>query len=166
MNPDKEYTLTVWNRLVAEHGADPVQLADSRAQFATEYQRDVMAGRVTRLERSLIAEGEALFDKHVRPERDRRAKGKHGFAENIANSLLGNEDPHLDLAVPLGNGSDKTLRYWTREDWYDSIKVREKSAQDTVDAAAEHKMYAMRVIESLAHSNAAYTGQLFERKAA
>ena len=166
MNADKEYTLIVWNRIVADHGTDAVQLADSRAEFAAEYQRDVMAGKVTRPEMSLIAEGEALFDKHVIRERDRRRKGRHGFAENIANSLFGTDDPLLDIAVPVGDGTDKVLRFWTIDDWRESIRVRERAATDAAESAAEHAKHANSVIVALANEGGGYTGDLFSAKVA
>ena len=166
MKADKEYTLVVWNRIVAEHGAEAVVLAESRSAFAAEYQRDVMSGAVARPEVSLLAEGEALFDKHVLRERDRRRKGKHGFAENIATSLLGNLEPTLDLAVPVGDGTDKLLRYWTVDDWQESINVRNRAAADVVDSAREHEGYASVVIAALKIANGGFTGDLFEKRAA
>lgn len=161
MNADKEYSLVVFDRIVADHGAEAVKLKESRSEFAAEYQRDVMAGRVARVEQSLLTEGEALFDRYVRPERDRRSKGKHGFAENIAASLLGNEEPMLDLAVPVGDGTDKILRFWSHSDWDNSIRVRDRQAQDAVEAADEHRAYARTVIAALVDAGAAYTGELF-----
>lgn len=165
MNADKEYTIATYDRLTAEHGADSVQLADSRKAFQKQYKRDVLSGKVSRDEMTLDDEAGMKFDRWVRPERDRRAKGRHGFAENIATSLLGNVDPHLDLAVPIGDGTDKVLRYWTRRDWLYSIQVRERAVQDAADSSDEHKGYALQVIESLDLTEALYTGDLFDASA-
>lgn len=161
MNANKEYSISTFDRLTAEHGSESVPLANSRVAFRHQYKRDVMSGNIERVELTLDSEADTLWDRYVRPERERRAKGKHGFAENIARSLLGSEDPHLDLAVRIGDGTDKVLRYWTTEDWMYSIRVREKDAQDAVDASQEHKNYAMRVVESMRENSAQFTGDLF-----
>lgn len=160
---NKDYMVTAFDEVVTKNG-HRIELQKSRRQVAERYAKDVMRGRVGRPEQTLVSEGLALFDRFVKPERDRRRKGRHGFAEQIAKSLLGNSEPVLDLAVPLGDGTDKILRYWSIADWKESVAVRNRAADDAAESAAEHEKYAEIVIEALAEGSTEFTGDLFTSK--
>lgn len=74
----------------------------------------------------------------------------------------------LDYAFPLGtvDGQDKTLRFWTREDFMNASRTRFQQAAAATHAAAEFDRTIQRILNLMDGSGAAVLDGLFQARAA
>lgn len=87
---------------------------------------------------------QAWVEKTVRAERDTRArKRKETFLwvrDCLADETIrGTEDPILDQAMRTGlsSGLDKTLRFWSTQDWLDVLGASAQNVAAAVEADKE-----------------------------
>ena len=68
----------------------------------------------------------------------------------------------MGRAYPLGDGSDKTLRHWTTQDWQNATTERYRNAAAvTVMAAEFDQEVAAEMIQRMLRKGAVRTGDLF-----
>ena len=162
---DNLWFVNAYDEHVREAGA-AVSVADARAAIARRYKRDVLARRIKRAKPSIEDEGRHLFDRWVMPKRSARTtnlrkNGQHLIDALRGNTILGRDDPYLDMAYPLGNGQDKTLRYWTAEDWECSRIERHRVADAEKRSARDFDDEVASVfIAELRRTGVRFTGDL------
>lgn len=165
---DKQWFLETYDRYVEDNGLDGVTLEKARVAVVNACVEAVESGVEERWENSLALDAAREFNRHVKPERDRRRSAirkdcEHILAALADDTILGIDDPILRTAYPVGTGVDKTLFYWTREDFREATHERYRNAADVTAAAKEFDLeYAQRFITAMAHRQAAYLGELFE----
>lgn len=142
MIPDKQWFIEAYDRAAREEGAaaSPEKLRDIVARW---YAEGVDLGKLERPKRTVDDEGRAYAKLYVGPERERRRTailrdGAWLLSALRDETILGRDDPHLDMAYPVGDGTDKTLRSWTVDDWNRSRTERYAKAQQATDAARRY----------------------------
>lgn len=168
---DREWLNEKYDEIVRNAASEGLTVAEIRELWEEAYEQAVEAGEVQREEpATLREEARRLFDANVMKERERR---RGAFMKDAAwliaalngETVLGRDDPILERAFLLGDGRDKTLRFWTVEDWNTAIQMRYRHAADASAAAREFDVeFASCFIQDLRRRNADYTGQLFERE--
>lgn len=151
---------------VVQSEPDGVELAKIKHEVGLRYEDAVESGEIERDAPALSAEGEDKFDKYIPPARRSR---KAVFRRDLGNLLdalngetvLGEDDPRLDQAFPIGDGRDKTLRYWSVDDFQNALSVRYAKAADSMDAADGFAKIAREVIRQMSAHNARMFGRLF-----
>lgn len=165
MYVDPQWIKDTYDRIVRESGEEPLTLKEIKERVAQAYADAVESGELERHDISLVDEGCALFDTIVKPERkDRKARLLQEL-DYIADAsadgtILGTQDPVFDQAYPLGNGSDKTLGLWTRDDFQFAIVTRYRKAGEATAAATAFDMKVNRVQELMIIRNATYVREL------
>lgn len=162
----KDWFIQTHDQYVNNEGAEPSTPEKSRDNAAHAYMAGVESGGLLPEVPDLISEGRALFDRYVMRERDRRRESIRRSAEDVLDAFerstaMSEMDPLLSLAYPLGDGTDKALRYWTREDWEAASIERFRNAASATAAADEFDRLAQRVIYALTNQGAATVGALF-----
>ena len=168
---DKEwqaYALSHWDEHVAANPGQGASLEESREAFIRAYVTAVTAGD-TRWQVDVETEGRNLFARSVdKTRKTRRANlardGEHLLAALNDETILGNADPLLDQALPIGapDGRDKTLRFWTWEDWDTAKTERYRNAAETTAAAKDFDLkVASRFIAALRRPDVRRTEDLF-----
>lgn len=138
----------------------------SRDGVAHAYNDAVEAGELKRQRSNLIDEGRELFNRYVLPAREARRNGIRTAAQPILDALnddtiLGLNDPVLSQAYPIGDGTDKTLRNWTVDDWTVSTNERYRNAARVTAAAKEYdEEVATPIIKALRRFERLTTGEL------
>lgn len=142
MTPDKQWFINAYDRAAREEGAasTPEKLRDAVARL---YAEGVDLGKLTRVQRTVDDEGRDLAAKYVNVERGRRRTsiledGAHLLAALRDETILGRNDPYLDMAYPIGDRTDKTLRFWTSADWGRSRKERHANSEKVRAAAIRY----------------------------
>ena len=162
---DKQWFIDTFDRLVSEHPDEGMTVEKARDAMSHAYLDAIERGE-QRYQDSLMDEGRALFDRFVGPARDGRRRTFKNctlfLIDALSDStLLGVEDPVLDQAFPLGDGTDKTLRYWTSDDWAASVTERYRNAASATAAAAEFDVRAQTIITALRTTGSRQTGDLY-----
>lgn len=115
---------------------------------------------------SAMDHARAKADQYMRPIRRKR---KASFRKDIeylldalnGETILGSDDPRLQQAVPVGNGRDKRLAFWTAEDWMTAVNVRQQNVQRAAEAATELSELATAAIRAMSSRNAAMFGDMY-----
>lgn len=169
----EEWMLVAYDKVVAEAGDDGITVKDSQARLAEAYQAAVKSGEVERPEDDIFAEGKGIFDRIIRPARQQRKSALVRDMEYISASLknetvLGDADPALHLAYPLGtsDGRDKVLALWTREDWRSAAMTRYRNAAEVTASAQIFDEQATLIADRMLAMGADTTGELFPRASA
>lgn len=171
---DKEWMMwfvTQYDKHVSGNPADGVTLKDSRDAVAKAYAQAVKQGGYDRWQVDPLVEGTALFSRAVNDVRKGRrrnlsSEGKYLLSALRDETILGPADPQLDQAYGMGenDGRDKTLRYWTRDDWEQARTERYRNAADVTHAASEFdREVAAPFIEALTTLGVRTTGELFTK---
>lgn len=156
-----------YDQIVNEAGPDGQDTEKNRDAVAHAYADAVETGEIERYAADLVEEGRDLFNKTVMPRRSSRRNLMRQSMENLlavikGEALLDDTDPILEWAFPLGEGSDKTLRYWTVEDWMTAWTVRFSKAAQASTAADEFYQLAKEIVTAMKRNGAAMTGALVE----
>lgn len=143
-----------------------VELEKSRDAVAHAYADAVEAGDIARWDADTTSEGRGLFDRLVKPVREQRKSTMRSDAQYLVDALngdtiLGRDDPALSQAYPLGDGRDKTLRFWTAEDWRSAVTERYRNAAAVTEAARRLDELADRIVAALVSHGVNTTGDLF-----
>lgn len=163
---DKSWFIEQFDAFVTSSNDDGAPLEKSRDAVAQAYVDGVESGELPRWQSELKDEGRALFDRLVKPVREQRKSSMRKDAEYLVDALndatvLGESDPVLDQAFPLGDGRDKTLRYWTRDDWRAAATERYRNAAAVTEAARRFDEAAELIAQALASRGVNTTGALF-----
>lgn len=152
-------------RLMDEHVAangGAVTIADTREAILPAV-RELLAGTPRDLDAEATRALRLVTD-HTRDRRRLTLKRNldfilDGFTDPEAGAHLG---PFLDYAYPLGtdDGSDKTLRNWTAEDFRAAITARYRNAATVTVAAKDFDDAASQLIARLAFERAHTLGDL------
>lgn len=163
---DKEWFIEQFDRFVSAASNDGSEVEKSRDALAHAYSDAVESGQAERWRDDLTTEGRVLFDRFVKPAREQRKSSMRRSAQELVDALngetiLGVQDPRLDQAYPLGDGRDKTLRYWTAEDWRAATTERYRNAAAVTAAAKEFDEAADQITRALISHGVNTTGELF-----
>lgn len=165
---DHQWFREQYDAVVGEEPDEGATVEKSRDAVAHAYADAVEKDEQTRRKIDLVEEGRMWFDREVGPLRTSRRSSLKRDAEYIRDALtpgatmLGTDDPIFDQAYPLGNGSDKTLRYWTTADWMGSVQERTQKAKDATDAAEEFNEVAKVIVTAMTERGVTQTGRLFD----
>lgn len=163
---DKQWFIDQYDTVVSKEPVAGSTVEKSRDAVAHAYADLVENDETKRRKFELVDEGRFLFDREVGGERERRRGSLKRDAEYICDALkgdtiLGTDDPVFAQAVKLGNGSDKTLRYWTAADWIGAIQERTDQAEDAKKAAREFSTVATHIVSAMTERGVTQTGRLF-----
>ncbi len=165
---DKQWIIDQFDFTVANGGLEGVRLADARQNVVTAIVDEITSGRMSISDIPLDQVGGMLFDSTVKPVRNQRKlelKNAGAWIVDVINrdTILGEFDPILDRAYSLGkkDGTDKTLRFWTVDDWQGAVTERYRNAADVTSSAQDFDLnVASPIIEALRASNVVMTGDL------
>lgn len=159
-----------------EHAYDQI-VGDETAGIEQDKLRDALAhDYLYAVERGEIEPQSAMdlarakADQYMRPIRRRRKASFRKDIEHLLSALndetiLGSDDPRLQQAVPVGNGVDKKLAFWTAEDWMTAVNVRQQNVQRAAEAATELSELATSAIREMTSRNAVMFGDLYALRA-
>lgn len=110
----------------------------------------------------------AKADQYLRPIRKGRTESFRRDIQNLLEALhdetiLGVDDPRLQQAVPVGDGKDKRLSYWTVQDWMTAVKVRQRNVQRAAEAATDFTEIAEAMVGEMARRNVRTTGDMYRQ---
>jgi hypothetical protein len=163
---DREWFIETYDAAVDETGDDGASLEKARDVVAHEYAEAVESGAQPRHAPDLVEEGRILFNEFIGAERKRR---KESMREQVAYLLDAFEsedgayvDPILAQAYPLGDGTDKALRYWNADDWGGARTTRYRKAAEATKAADLFDRETVDpMLDAMRSRNARTTGDLF-----
>lgn len=157
-----------YDRIVGERGTEGITQKEARDIAAQRYETAVRSGDIDREELDLYVEGGQLFDRIIKPLRQRRKTSLQTDMETIVAALngetiLGDEDPILHIPYPLGtqDGRDKVLNLWTREDWRSAAMTRYRNAAEVTAAAQIFDEQAATIVDRMTQKGVDITGLLF-----
>lgn len=164
---DKSMILSIYDeRLAVEvDGASYDKAVD---MVAGDLADGIEAGRIQRPERTLMEECRDLVRATLRNARRARRNSMRKQLDWIVAALTGNPDEEADMSVVLGqaymlgDGRDKTLRYWTVEDFVGATMTRYRKAAEATEAATEFDERAQQVIAIMRERGASTLGLTFE----
>lgn len=165
---DKQWFIEQFDRFVAENTEDGAELDLSRKAVARAYAEAVESGAILRVAPDLETEGCELFDRSVGGARNKRRQSMRQSAQVLLDALhgatlVGALDPVLAQAFPLGDGRDKTLRYWSRDDWASARTERYRNAAEATRAAQVFDVeIASEFIAEITRRGVRTTGALFD----
>ena len=169
----KDWIEHEYDAIAAEYGTDGVTVKEARDLAAQRYEAAVQAGDIAREDIDLYAEGANLFDRIIRPLRQRRKSALQNDMQTIVAALndetiLGSEDPILHVPFPLGtqDGRDKVLALWTREDWRTAAMTRYRNAAEVTAAAQIFDEQADLIVARMIQRGAVILGALFDGRSA
>ena len=162
----RDWLTSKFDAYVTDSGDDGSTVEKSRDAIAHAYSDAVETGDLGRWKSDLVTEGRALFDRFVKPVREQRKSAMRRDAEYLVDALndetaLGRDDPALAQAFPLGDGRDKTLRFWTAEDWRTATTERYRNAAAVTEAARRFDEAADLIVRALTGRGVNTTGDLF-----
>lgn len=162
----REWFIEAFDRFIGSEGQDGAELEKSRDAVAQVYVDGVESGQIERWRDDITDEARALFDRWVKPERSRRRQTMLKSARAIVDALagetiLGPDDPILQLAFPLGDGRDKRLALWTEDDWSESSVERFRNAASVTSAAADYDLAVQEIRAAFRKRDASTTRDLF-----
>jgi hypothetical protein len=153
------WVLIEYDRIVADAGGDAITPRDAKKLMAERYIEALESGLIARPEPNDYRDLDALFERVVRPERDRRREHivddiDYLLAAKDNQTFLGRDDPVFGQAHKLGTGKDKILGLWTAEDWQTASLTRYDVAAAITAAAALFREKARSIIEYMRRDNA------------
>ena len=162
---DREYhdIADLFNRVVKASGSDGIKYIDSRAEVI----------RIVKEEARYLLDDLQLEDaaitaelNTIRTSASRRAQALFdSIAEAVLNeSLWGDMDPVLDTALRTGalEGFDKTLRYWTVQDWLDKLSASASNVARAIEADQALRESVNLIIQVMAARGAATVEDLMK----
>lgn len=163
---EKHWFIERFDSYVAGEGGQGAVLEKSRDSVAHAYASAVEAGEIDRRQPELVEEGRELFDRFIKPVRSQRRQSMLATVEDLLDALadrtiLGADDPILRMSFPLGDGRDKQLNAWTRDDWSGAITERYRNAASVTSAAADFDAATQHIIDAFRQQDVRITGDLF-----
>jgi hypothetical protein len=165
---DRDWFIDTYDAAIDESADDGAELEKARDTVAHEYADAVTAGVQPRHSMSLVDEGRELFDTFIGPERKRRKSSMRDQVAYLLDAFESGDDdgayvdPILAHAYPLGDGRDKSLRYWTADDWTTATTERYRNAAKVTAAAADFdENTAARAIAAMRARGVLRVGDLF-----
>jgi len=164
---NRQWFIDQYDHIVAEAGDDGSEVDKTKDAVMHKYADGVETGDIERYTTNVTAEARALFDQFVKPERDRRRNEMRKSVEYLLDALmdgtiLGVNDPKLDLSYAVGDGRDKTLRLWTQDDWQSATTARYRNAAQVTKAASAFDDDATRIVHAMQARGVRKTGDLFQ----
>lgn len=165
---DEHWFTSTYDQYVAGETSSPTPLEKSIDAVAHLYVDAVESGLIPRRQTSLFEEGKQLTERYIRPARDRRRNAMRKSIERVRDALtgdtvLGADDPMLTQAYPLGDGTDKTLGYWTQDDYRNATTERYRNAAAATAAAKAFDDLAAEIASAMQERAAATTADLLRR---
>jgi hypothetical protein len=176
IDPD-DWAVQAYDEIVAEGGGETgLPLDDTADRFVDRYVKALRSRTIQRPQPDDRQEAKNLFNRIVRPARDRRSRKLVGDMEFILDAvadpengatLLGKEDPLFMQAHRLGtkDGRDKVLGTWTIEDFRNVALVRYDQSAEAVAAAARFNELQRTITDVMRERGAATVWALFESEA-
>lgn len=163
----RDWSVEHFDRIVSVAGEGGSKVSETRELFISDFVQAIQSGDLRLPVRDLEEEGRAAFERYVEPERQRRKTSLRATMEYIVDCLnddtiLGTNDPALDMAFLVGDGRDKILRLWLDSDWELFIMARYRNAADVTAAAAADDRLAQKILDALRGRGLKFTGDLVE----
>lgn len=157
--------LDLYDAEVARH-PEGIKTADAKDAI-----RDSVRALLVDEPRDLDREVDSLV-RRIDRDREARSRAVKRDLEYILDYFIDPEgaalipDSRMDFAIRLGerDGTDKTLRYWTSEDFIAMGQYRAQRAREAVEAADELNEVIARVVTRMRRVGASYFGQVDWRK--
>lgn len=164
---DEQWFIERYDGYVASE-VDGASLEKSRDAVAQAYVSAVEAGEIERWREDITEEGRYLFDRIVKPTREKRRNSMRKSMDYLLDALrgdtiLGPNDPVFVLAYPLGDGTDKTLGNWSQDDWRNATTERYRNAASATEAARQFDLAASQIADAMASRGVATTAAAFRR---
>lgn len=158
--------LTQYNRVVARSGVEGLTPNEARERALDAMERKIARGQMEPPTLSVRAQLAAKWDQVITSERRARRERIRHEVEEIANALTGqyglkDKRDLLGKAFPTGAGVDKSLKFWSMEDWMDSVVARQVNAEKAAHAARVHAEHVSVITGAMRSRNALLTGDLF-----
>lgn len=162
---DQSWFVREYDRVVQEAGSEGQATEKNRDAVAHAYATAVENGEINRYSVDLVEEGRDLFNKTVMPRRTSRRNMMRDSMEHLlaviqGEAILDDSDPILEWAFPLGDGGDKTLRYWTVEDLSTAWSIRFSKSAQAAAAAEEFYQISKLISDAMKRNGAAMIGDL------
>lgn len=167
---DKDWSIAIYDEIISERPDEGMLLEESRDAFAHKVADAILLGHIKRPGLSDLEMGRILFKRHIEPARSRRRQSMKRDMEYVLAWLTGDPEEEADMAAVcaraymLGNGSDKTLNYWTAEDFEAATIERYRNAAAATKAAADFDQLARQIINFLTERGAPMVGRLMDRE--
>lgn len=162
---DKDWLIATYEDVVSQSGDEGMGNDDVRTEVARRYEAAVTGGELPPPDINLIDLGLMRFDKVIAKERRKRGVKLRDDIKFLADTLFtaeaGDVDPILALAVPLGDGRDKTLRFWSADDWMAATTIRYRNAAKVTAAAAAFDETSQRIRSAMRARDVQRTEDLF-----
>lgn len=160
-----EWSVEHFDRIITSAGDDGSKLSVTKDAFVSDFVQAIMSGDLQLPVRDLEDEARAAFQRYVEPVRQARKNSLRTTMEHLVDALnddtiLGLNDPALDMAFLVGDGRDKILRLWSADDWEQFIMARYRNAADVTTAAAADDRLARQIVDAMRQRQATHTGDL------
>lgn len=160
-----------YDEVVTAHGSDQVQYADMLDELVQAMKKKMLAGEIDMIEPSLDDSIRRLAVPTIEKARTQR---RGSFKKNVLYLLdaVRNPDeaaslePLFRMAMPMGNGFDKVLGFWTPQDFERATMVRYRNAADVTREAQEFDMAADLLVQEMHRAGATTVRGLFRAEAA
>lgn len=160
MNTQEEFIVSLYDEHVRGTGAE------TKSADAIEAIRPAVIDAISNAPRDLDAEADRLIRQIIGSTRQRRTTALKRDLEWFLDSAMPETgdyiDPLLDRAYGLGraDGSDKTLRYWTPEDFRFLVVTRYRVAAEQASAAKEFDAIVERVVDRMTEQETSTFGAM------
>ena len=166
MTDYKEYLVAGYDEYVRMSGDAGVKPGVVRDHLSAKYADDVKFGLITAWQPNDIEAGIVLFNNIIMG--DVRPARKTSFRDDVeylvsairGETILGEDDPALNVAYSIGDGRDKILKLWTAEDWKQSVNVRFENLAKVTTAAYEFDQLVDELLSQMAKCGAQTTAQV------
>jgi hypothetical protein len=159
-----------YEEIVSSAGEEGMPLEFIKQILAEQYADEVGANRIDEWKPSSVDMGILLFSKVIDPIRKKRRSTLLTTGEYIKDaledkSILGLNDPILCMAFPLGDKSDKTMGFWTSDNWIQAANVRFRNADQASETAKSFSIVAQSVSASMENTGSRIVNELFRTRA-
>jgi hypothetical protein len=166
-----EWFVATYDDVVRESAGDRMDHRKARDETIRRYIDGVRAGDIVPFDIDPSTAAGWIFDHTVKPARKARRSSMRKAAQTLLDVLAGDttldlNDPILDYAYMIGDGSDKVLRYWAQEDWIDSAMERYRNAAAATQAAKDFDALSQGVVAAMKTRHSIFTGDMYEGDAA
>ncbi len=162
---DEDWFIHTYDDVLGEAGG-ALPVGKLRDEVAGRYADAVAAGQFHSVTITEFELGQLLYDMAVRPARSKRKKQFKRDLDWIVDSITNPDEgiliePILSAGYPVGDGTDKALRYWLAEDFARARVERYRNASDVMAAARDFDEAADRVIAQIERAGVITVGDLF-----
>lgn len=146
----------------------PMTVAEARQAFIETISTDARNGDLpegVEFELTMNTWAELAYLKSIPQMRDTRRTNLSKVLGGLRSALSErmSQPRVLSQAYALGDGTDLSLRYWSRDHWLRAGQARQERAREASDAAQEFMGNLNPMLAAFDSAGAAFTWQLFEQ---